>query len=139
HRLPGEHPERDTVIEPGELVTAVVLPASSAGAPSAYRKARDRASYAFALASVAAVLEVADGVVAQVGIAFGALAHRPWRARLAEEALLGAAPTRAAFERAADLELAAARPLRDNAYKVPLARNLAVDVLSRLVPDQEDS
>ncbi|MER6790165.1 xanthine dehydrogenase family protein subunit M [Streptomyces sp. NPDC000658] len=139
HRLPGAHPERDTVIDPGELVTAVVLPAASAGVPSAYRKARDRASYAFALASVAAVLEVADGVVARVGLAFGALAHRPWRARAAEEALRGGAPTRAAFEGAVDLELAAARPLRDNAYKLPLARNLAVDVLSRLVPAEEDA
>ncbi|MFF3736907.1 FAD binding domain-containing protein [Streptomyces sp. NPDC002566] len=134
HRLPGDRPELDTVIEPGELVTGVVLPAATAGLPSAYRKARDRASYAFALASVAAVLQVRDGVVAHAGIAFGALAHRPWRARKAEEALLGAAPTRAAFEHAVDLELSAARPLRDNAYKVPLARNVAVDVLTRLVP-----
>ncbi|MEU2269092.1 xanthine dehydrogenase family protein subunit M [Streptomyces olindensis] len=132
HRLPGNRPEQDTEIRPGELVTGVVLPAASAGLPSAYRKARDRASYAFALASVAVVLRVADGVVGHAGLAFGALAHRPWRARRAEEALLGAAPTRAAFEHAVDLELSAARPLRDNAYKVPLARNLAVDVLSRL-------
>ncbi|MFF8974836.1 FAD binding domain-containing protein [Streptomyces sp. NPDC014995] len=139
HRLPGEHPERDTVVEPGELVTGVLLPAATAGLPSAYRKARDRASYAFALASVAAVLEVSDGVVAHAGIAFGALAHRPWRARRAEEALLGAAPTAAAFEHAADLELSEARPLRDNGYKVPLARNLAVDVLTRLVRRREDS
>jgi xanthine dehydrogenase YagS FAD-binding subunit len=78
------------------------------------------------------VLRVSDGVVADVGLAFGALAHRPWRARRAEEALLGAAPTAAAFEHAVDLELSAARPLRDNAYKVPLARGIAVDVLSRL-------
>ncbi|MFH8798401.1 FAD binding domain-containing protein [Streptomyces sp. NPDC017936] len=139
HRLPGEHPERDTVLEPGELVTGVVLPAAAAGLPSVYRKARDRASYAFALASVAAVLEVADGVVAHAGLAFGALAHRPWRARRAEEALLGAAPTEAAFEHAVDLELAQARPLRDNAYKVPLARNLAVDVLTRLARHREDA
>ncbi|GAA2420420.1 FAD binding domain-containing protein [Streptomyces coeruleofuscus] len=132
HRLPGDRPERDTEIRPGELVTGVVLPAAAAGLPSAYRKARDRASYAFALASVAAVLRVSDGVVADVGLAFGALAHRPWRARRAEEALLGAAPTAAAFEHAVDLELSAAEPLRDNAYKVPLARGIAVDVLSRL-------
>jgi xanthine dehydrogenase YagS FAD-binding subunit len=132
HRLPGDRPEQDTEIRPGELVTAVVLPAAAAGLPSAYRKARDRASYAFALASVAVVLRLENGVVGHAGLAFGALAHRPWRARRAEEALLGAAPTRAAFEHAVDLELAAARPLRDNAYKVPLARNLAVDVLSRL-------
>ncbi|MDG9710681.1 FAD binding domain-containing protein [Streptomyces sp. DH10] len=132
HRLPGDRPERDTEIRPGELVTGVVLPAATAGLPSAYRKARDRASYAFALASVAVVLRVSDGVVADVGLAFGALAHRPWRARRAEEALLGAAPTAAAFEHAVDLELSAAQPLRDNAYKVPLARGIAVDVLSRL-------
>ncbi|AMW14824.1 molybdopterin dehydrogenase [Streptomyces qaidamensis] len=132
HRLPGDRPEQDTEIRPGELVTGVVLPAVAAGLPSAYRKARDRASYAFALASVAVVLRLEDGVVGHAGLAFGALAHRPWRARRAEEALLGAAPTRAAFEHAVGLELAAAQPLRDNAYKVPLARNLAVDVLSRL-------
>ncbi|MDG9720433.1 xanthine dehydrogenase family protein subunit M [Streptomyces sp. DH24] len=132
HRLPGDHPEQDTEIRPGELVTGVLLPAATAGLPSAYRKVRDRASYAFALASVAAVLRVEDGVVAHAGIAFGALAHRPWRARRAEEALLGAAPTEAAFERAVDLELSAARPLRDNAYKVPLARGIALDVLTRL-------
>ncbi|MFJ5730662.1 FAD binding domain-containing protein [Streptomyces paradoxus] len=132
HRLPGDRPEQDTEIRPGELVTGVVLPAATAGLPSAYRKARDRASYAFALASVAVVLRLEDGVIGHAGVAFGALAHRPWRARRAEEALLGAAPTRAAFERAVDLELDAAQPLRDNAYKVPLARNLAVDVLSRL-------
>ncbi|UXX96713.1 xanthine dehydrogenase family protein subunit M [Streptomyces sp. AD2-2] len=134
HRLPGDHPERDTELRPGELITAVVLPTAAAGLPSRYRKARDRTSYAFALASVAAVLRVDDGVVGHVGIAFGALAHKPWRARLAEEALLGAAPTAAAFERALDLELAAARPLPDNAYKVRLARGLALDVLTRLAP-----
>jgi xanthine dehydrogenase YagS FAD-binding subunit len=139
HRLPEEHPERDTVVEPGELVTGVLLPAATAGLPSAYRKARDRASYAFALASVAVVLDVADGVVAHAGIAFGALAHRPWRARRAEEALVGAAPTAAAFEHAVDLELSAARPLRDNAYKVPLARGLALDVLTRLARPGEDA
>lgn len=134
HRLPGDHPERDTEIRPGEIITGVVLPAAAAGLPSRYRKARDRASYAFALASVAAVLRVDDGVVQHVGVAFGALAHRPWRARRAEEALLGAAPTAAAFERAVDLELAAAQPLSDNAYKVGLARDLALDVLTRLAP-----
>ncbi|MCZ4604446.1 xanthine dehydrogenase family protein subunit M [Streptomyces sp. Lzd4kr] len=132
HRLPGDRPEQDTEIRPGELITGVVLPAATAGLPSAYRKARDRASYSFALSSVAVVLRLQGGVVGHAGIAFGALAHRPWRARRAEEALLGAAPTRAAFEHAVEVELSEAQPLRDNAYKVPLARNLAVDVLSRL-------
>ncbi|CAM5734668.1 FAD binding domain-containing protein [Streptomyces fumanus] len=134
HRLPGTRPEQDTEIRPGELITGVLLPAATAGLPSVYRKARDRASYAFALASVAAVLHCSDGVVDRVGLAFGALAHRPWRARRAEEALLGVAPTAAAFEHAVDLELAAAEPLGENAYKVPLARRLALDVLGRLAP-----
>ncbi|MEU6283244.1 xanthine dehydrogenase family protein subunit M [Streptomyces sp. NPDC047028] len=134
HRLPGDHPERDTEIRPGEIITGVLLPAACAGLPSAYRKARDRASYAFALASVAVVLGVEDGVVDHAGIAFGGLAHRPWRARHAEQALLGAAATPPAFEGAVALELAHAEPLRDNAYKVPLARNLALDVLKRLAP-----
>ncbi|MEU2927759.1 xanthine dehydrogenase family protein subunit M [Streptomyces sp. NPDC007251] len=134
HRLPGEHPERDTWIRPGELITGVLLPAATAGVPSAYRKARDRASYAFALASVAVVLRVADGVVDHAGVAFGGLAHRPWRARHTELALLGAPATPEAFEGAVALELAHAEPLRDNAYKVPLARNLALDVLNRLTP-----
>jgi xanthine dehydrogenase YagS FAD-binding subunit len=132
HRLPGDRPELDTELRPGELVTAVVLPAATRGLPSAYRKVRDRASYAFALASAAVVLGIADGVVAHVGIALGGVAHRPWRARRAAEALAGAAPARAAFEHALDLELSAADPLRDNGYKVPLARSLTVDVLTRL-------
>lgn len=134
HRLPGEHPERDTWIGPGELIIGVLLPSATAGLPSAYRKARDRASYAFALASVAVVLRVADGVVDHAGIAFGGLAHRPWRARHTELALLGGPATPAAFEGAVALEFAHAEPLRDNAYKVPLARNLALDVLNRLAP-----
>ncbi|MFD0318525.1 FAD binding domain-containing protein [Streptomyces flavalbus] len=132
HRLPEDHPERDTDLRPGELITAVVLPAATAGLPSAYRKARDRASYAFALASAAAVLRVEDGVVSHVALALGAVAHRPWRARLAEQALLGAAPTPELFAHAVDLELAAAEPLRDNAYKVALAHDVAVDVLRDL-------
>ncbi|MFD9406551.1 FAD binding domain-containing protein [Streptomyces sp. NPDC059989] len=132
HRLPGEHPERDTVVEPGEIVTAVTLPPERAGLPSRYRKARDRASYAFALASVAAVLDIADGRVHHVALAFGGLAHRPWRATTAEERLLGSAPTESAVREAVEAELERAEPLRDNAFKVPLARNLACDVLNAL-------
>ncbi|MFI1943187.1 FAD binding domain-containing protein [Streptomyces virginiae] len=132
HRLPGDHPERDTVIEPGEIVTAVTLPPDRAGLPSRYRKARDRASYAFALVSVAAVLDISGGCVRHVAIAFGGLAHRPWRATAAEERLLGAAPTESAVREAVEAELEAAEPLRDNAFKVPLARNLACEVLASL-------
>ncbi|WP_055589203.1 FAD binding domain-containing protein [Peterkaempfera griseoplana] len=132
HRLPGDHPERETVLEHGDLITDVLLPALPPGARSGYRKARDRASYAFALASVAAVLEVREGSVHRVALAFGAVAARPWRARTAEEALRGAPATAESFARAADAELAAARPLRDNGYKVPLTRNLTVRLLTDL-------
>ncbi|CAL9571532.1 FAD binding domain-containing protein [Streptomyces sp. enrichment culture] len=133
HRLPGDHPELDTVVQPGELITAVTLSAATAGLPSAYRKARDRASYAFALVSVAAVLDLdADGTVRHLGLAFGGLAHRPWRARRAEAALLGTAPTPDSVSRALAAELDAAEPLRDNAYKVPLAHRLAAAVIGGL-------
>lgn len=132
HRLPGESPERDTVIRPGELITGVRLPASSAGLPSAYRKARDRASYAFALASAAVALDVREGVVREVRLAFGGLAHKPWRAATAEAELRGGPATADAFGRAVEAELAAARPLRDNGFKVPMARNLAVRLLTEL-------
>ncbi|MET9431597.1 xanthine dehydrogenase family protein subunit M [Streptomyces sp. NPDC003036] len=138
HRLPGDHPERDTVIRPGELITAVALPASTAGLPSTYLKARDRASFAFALASVAAVLDVDEkGRVRRVGLAFGGLAHRPWRARLAEAALLGHPPSTANIGHAVNAELALAEPLGDNAFKVPLARNLARRALAELAQARE--
>ncbi|WP_335933228.1 FAD binding domain-containing protein [Streptomyces sp. PTD5-9] len=132
HRLPGDAPHRDTRLGPGELVTHVTLPPRPDGVNSLYRKAGDRASFAFALASVAAVLGVRDGRIEHAALAFGGLAHRPWRAHAAEQVLLGAPATEETFARAADAELAAARPLRDNAFKVGLARSLAVDVLTEL-------
>jgi xanthine dehydrogenase YagS FAD-binding subunit len=131
HRLPGDAPERDTVLEHGELIVAVDLPALPLPR-SAYRKVRDRASYAFAVVSLAAAVEVADGTVRDARIAFGGLAHVPWRATEAEAALRGAPATEEAFAAAADAELAAARPLRDNGFKVPLARNLLVATLREL-------
>ncbi|MYS19540.1 xanthine dehydrogenase YagS FAD-binding subunit [Streptomyces sp. DvalAA-14] len=130
HRLPGERPQQDTVLRPGELITAVELPPPAG--MSAYRKARDRASYAFALVSVAAVLDVRGGRVRAAALAFGGVAHRPWRARAAEEVLRGAPATRDSFERAAAAELDLARPLRDNSFKVPMARRLAVSMLTGL-------
>ncbi|GAA0589353.1 xanthine dehydrogenase family protein subunit M [Streptomyces crystallinus] len=133
HRLPQDSPDQDTVIRPGELITGVLLPALPTGALSRYRKARDRASYAFALASVAAVVQLDGGVVRQIGVAFGGLAHRPWRARRTEAALLGSRATPEALAQAVDAELAAAVPLRDNAYKVSLARDLAREVLGSLI------
>ena len=132
HRLPGDDPSADTVIRPDELITEVVLPPLPDGTVTLYRKARDRASFAFALASVAAVLRVRDGRIEHAALAFGGLAHRPWRARTAEEALRGAPATDAVYLSAVDAELAAARPLRDNAFKVDLARHLAVDALAAL-------
>jgi xanthine dehydrogenase YagT iron-sulfur-binding subunit len=128
-RLPGDQPQRDTVLEQGELITAVDLPRLPMAAPSAYRKVRDRASCAFTLVSVAAAVDVADGSVREARIALGGVAHRPWRAPRAEEALRGAPVSEDAFRRPADAELAQARPLRVNAFKVPMARNTVVAVL----------
>lgn len=132
HRLPGEDPELDTVLEPGELIVAVELAPLAFAARSDYRKVRDRASFAFALVSVAAALDLADGIVRDCRIALGGVAHIPWRAERAEAALRGAPATRESFARAAEAELAQAQPLRDNAYKVPLARNLIIRTLSDL-------
>ena len=132
HRLPGDEPQRDTVLEPGELITAIELPALEVAARSTYRKVRDRASFAFAVVSVAAAVDVADGEIRDCRIAFGALAHVPWRATRAEEALRDSPATAESFAAAADAELAQAQPLRDNAFKVPLARNLLVATLTEL-------
>jgi xanthine dehydrogenase YagS FAD-binding subunit len=135
HRLPADTPERDTVLEHGELITAVDLPALPFAARSAYRKARDRASYAFAVGSVAAALDVADGLVRDVRLAYGAVAPKPWRAFAAEETLRGRPATRESFLAAADAELEEAQPLRDNAYKITLIRNLTAAVLTRLAEE----
>jgi len=129
YRLPGDEPDRETTLERGDLITAVEVPARPYAGNSAYRKVRDRASYAFGVASVAAALDVAGGVVQDVRIAFGAVAPIPWRARLAEQVLVGQPATAEWFGRAADAELAAAVPLRDNAFKVTLARNIVVRML----------
>jgi len=116
------------VLEHGELITAVDLPPPLAGR-SLYRKVRERASFAFAVVSVAAALDVADGVVRDARIALGGVAHAPWRATRAEAALRGTTATEDQLARAADAELEQATPLRDNAYKIPLARNLIVRAL----------
>ncbi|MFS0773990.1 FAD binding domain-containing protein [Sphingomonas sp. 1P08PE] len=135
HRLPGEHPAIDTVLEPGELITAIELPALPVAAQSSYRKVRDRASYAFALVSVAAALSVEDGRVADVRIALGGVAHKPWRAADAEAALRGGPATAAAFHAAAEAELADAVALRDNGFKIELAKRAIVAVLGELAGD----
>jgi xanthine dehydrogenase YagS FAD-binding subunit len=132
HRLPGGEPERDTVLGPGDLITAIELTPLRFARRSRYRKVRDRASFSFAVASLAAAVDVADGTVRDSRIAFGGLAHAPWRALRAEEVLRGAPATRESFARAAEAELEQALPLRDNAFKVPLARNLLVRTLTEL-------
>jgi xanthine dehydrogenase YagS FAD-binding subunit len=132
HRLPGDDPGRDTVLEPGELITAVELPPPPAGR-SAYRKVRERASFAFALVSVAALLDVGDdGIIRTCRVALGGVAHVPWRAFYAERTVAGAPVTAQAFAEAAKAELRQAVPLERNAYKVTLARNLIVSVLEEL-------
>lgn len=132
HLLPQDHPERETVLQPGELITAIEIPPLAFGANSTYRKVRDRASYAFALVSVAAALELEDGVVKDVRLALGGVAHKPWRAGTLEQMLRGQPAGARHFEAAAKAEMADARPLRDNAFKIPLAQRTMVAVLDRL-------
>lgn len=132
HRLPGDRPDIDTVLAPGELITAIELPPLPFAATSTYRKVRDRASYAFALISVAAALEMEGDRISDVRIAFGGVAHKPWRATLAEAALRRGPATEAAFRDAAAREFADARPLRDNAFKPALATRTLVAVLGAL-------
>lgn len=131
----GDTPHLETALPPGALITGVTLPPATVAANSRYRKVRERASYAFAIGSIAAALDVREGVVREVRLAFGAVASRPWRAHTAEQALTGGPADAAAFAAAADAELAAARPLPHNAYKVTLMRNLVVAVLSELAEE----
>lgn len=135
HRLPEHRPDLETTLEAGELITHVTLPALPFAARSAYRKVRDRASYAFALISVAVALDVADERVRDVRIALGGVAHKPWRALAAEAALRGQPIDVDAFDKAAQAELAAARPLKDNGFKVELARRTLVAVLQALAEE----
>lgn len=133
HRLPEDRPDVDTVLRPGELITAVELPPLAYATRSGYRKVRDRSSYAFALVSVAAALDVTqDGVIRDVRLALGGVAHKPWRAWRAEDVLRGAQADVRVFDEAARAELRDARPLRDNAFKIELARRIIVATLSEL-------
>ena len=133
HRLPGDRPDRETELRPGELITAVELPPLPIAARSTYRKVRDRASYAFALVSVAAALDTAaDGTVRDVWLALGGVAHKPWRAWAAEGALRGGPATPEAFRAAAEAELEDAAGLRHNAFKIELAKRTITVVLAGL-------
>jgi len=131
----GDTPHLETALPPGALITGVTLPPSPVAAGSRYRKVRERASYAFAIGSIAAALDVQEGVVREVRLAFGAVASRPWRARTAERVLTGAPADAETFAAAADAELAAAEPLPHNGYKVTLMRNLVVAVLTELAEE----
>ncbi|UZK69140.1 xanthine dehydrogenase family protein subunit M [Sphingomonas sp. S1-29] len=131
HRLPGDTPQIDTILEPGELITHVELPPAPKGR-QLYRKVRDRASYAFALVSVAGVVSVEDGRIASAALAFGGLAHKPWRDPAVEAVLIGQAPGAAVFAAAADALLKDARGQGSNDFKIPLARRTLIACLKEL-------
>jgi xanthine dehydrogenase YagS FAD-binding subunit len=133
HRLPGDQPDRDTNLPRGALITAVEIPPPPNGARSTYRKVRDRASYAFALVSVAAELVIDDGTVSSARIALGGVAHKPWRATHVEEALRGQPATEDTFARAAAAELRHAKPLDGNEFKVDLTQRAIVAALNSLM------
>lgn len=132
HRLPGELPDVDTMLQPGELITAVEIPAMPFAARSTYRKVRDRSSYAFALVSVAAALDIEGGQLRDVRIALGGVAHKPWRAERAEALLRGGPLSATRFAAAAEAELASAQALSGNGFKIDLARRTLVAVLEDL-------
>jgi xanthine dehydrogenase YagS FAD-binding subunit len=134
--LPGDTPQLEHPLEHGELITAIEVPGLPVARRSVYLKVRDRQSYEFALASVAAAVQTEQGTVAQVRLALGGVATRPWRAHRAEAALLGRPATAASFAKAAALELAAAAPRPMNAFKVELAQRAIVRALSTLTDGQ---
>lgn len=132
HNLPGERPQRDTVLATDELIVSLRIPAEAAAfaGHARYLKLRERTSYAFAVVSAAAMLELKDGVINQARLALGAVAAKPWRAREAEASLAGTQATTEAFTRAAELALAGAKPSGDNAFKIELARRIVVRALT---------
>jgi xanthine dehydrogenase YagS FAD-binding subunit len=129
HVLPGNTPQRETVLEPGDLITHVTLPPSAPGSRSLYLKLRDRASYEFALASAAVVITVADGKITHARIALGGVGTKPWRSTEAEGELTGQQATQAVFQKAADAALRGAKPQSENGFKVELAKRCLVHAL----------
>jgi xanthine dehydrogenase YagS FAD-binding subunit len=132
HRLPGDAPERESVLEPGDMIVAVRLPAEAAqfAAHARYLKVRERTSYAFAVVSAAAALRLEGDAIAQARLALGGVALKPWRAREAELALAGGRADAALFRRAAEAALAQAKPSGDNGFKIELARRIVVRALT---------
>ena len=129
HLLPGQTPERETVLEPGDLITHVTLPPPVAGSKQTYLKLRDRASYEFALASAAVVLTLASGRVTRARVALGGVGTKPWRSPEAEAALVGQPAEAATFRRAAEAALRDARPQSENAFKIELAKRCLAHAL----------
>jgi xanthine dehydrogenase YagS FAD-binding subunit len=130
HRLPGTTPQLDTNLQPDELITAVELPAPRFARHSYYLKVRDRQSYAFALVSVAAGLEMSSNTIQSAGLALGGVAHKPWRSLEAEKFLIGTIASPDAFRKAADLAVAGAKPYEHNAFKIELAKQSIVRALT---------
>ncbi len=132
HRLPGDAPEQESALEPGDLIVALRLPgdAASFASHARYLKLRERTSYAFAVVSAAAALELEDGTIRNARLALGGVAPKPWRARAAEDVLKGARADEKAFRRAAAAALADARPSGDNAVKIELAKGIVVRALN---------
>ncbi|MCG6114018.1 MAG: xanthine dehydrogenase family protein subunit M [Mesorhizobium sp.] len=136
YRLPGDRPDLETILEPGEIITAIEIPALPMAQRSAYRKVRDRASYAFALVSVAAAVSMRDGRIEDIRLAFGGIAPKPWRALTAEAALRGSPASPEAIAAAMDAELADARPAAGNAFKIALVKRTTAAVLLELTGDK---
>lgn len=130
HLEPGDHPERENVLEPGEIITSVELPPLPYAAHSQYLKVRDRASYAFALASTAAALDISGGVIKEARIALGGVGTKPWRAFTAEKLLVGKAPTLESFRAAAEAEMKPAKGYGNNSFKIEFAKRTMVRCLS---------
>jgi xanthine dehydrogenase YagS FAD-binding subunit len=130
--LPGERPDIETVLEPGDLVTHVTLPPRPAGERSAYLKLRDRASYEFALVSAAVAVTLSNGTIASARLALGGVGTRPWRVLEAERALVGQAPSEEAFRNAAEICLRGARPQTQNGFKVELAKRCVVHAFKQI-------
>lgn len=131
HRLPGDQPEKDTNLNPGELITAIHLPEPIFADHYYYLKIRERSSYAFALVSAAAGLQIKSGVITKAGLALGGVAHKPWKLTSSEEFLAGKKPTKENFEQAAELAMKDAKPLSDNEYKVEMGKKAIVRALTQ--------
>lgn len=131
HRLPGDQPEKDTNLQPGELISAIHLPKSIFADHYYYLKIRERSSYAFALLSVAAGLQLTNGVISKAGLAMGGVAHKPWKLIKAEAFLAGKKPTQANFEAAAKLEMNDGKPFKENKYKVEMGTSAIVRALTQ--------